>query len=510
MVFELHKANGIPLYMQIESKIADLIRSGMLRPGDKLPATRELSRQLHVHRNTVVQAYQELEVKGWVQSEIGSGTYVQKYVPTRENEGPRNQKDASRFSFDGLYSTYWAQSEDFGLTEIDQIVRSCEKPDDLIAFSSVVPDKQLFPLREFQNCVYHAIQRYGVDLLEMGGTRGFGPFLDYLPTFLMRRGMRVRSDEIVTMSGIQQGIDLVTRLFVNPGDTVVAEEMTYRGAIRIFNALGAEVIGVPLDRGGMDVDALETILERKRVKMIYTIPTFQNPTGSVMPLERRKRLLELAYRYRVPVLEDQFANELSVEGEDLLPLHALDERGLVIALGSFSKILFHGIRLGWVVSSSREFIAKLTYAKKVADWQNNYLIQGAILEFCENGFFDKYLKKKRKTLKERSEVMAQAAQEYLPPSATFCRSKGGLFHWVELPPWMNAMELLMETRKRGVLFTPQRFFTVHAERDNGMRLGFVSYSGDQIIQGMQIIGEQMHQAMINTASMTESTMAPVI
>lgn len=508
MVFELHKENGIPLYVQIESKIADLIRSGMLRPGDKLPATRELSRQLRVHRNTVVQAYQELEVKGWVRSEIGSGTYVHKYVP-RELE-QRDAGDVSRFSFDGLYSTYWSQSEDFGLTEIDHLVRSCEKPDDVIAFSSVVPDKQLFPLREFQNCVYHAIQRYGVDLLEMGCTRGFDPFLDYLPVFLMRRGMQVRSDEIVTVNGIQQGIDLVTRLFVNPGDTVVTEEMTYRGALRIFNAHGAEVIGVPLDRDGMDVDALQTILERKRVKMIYTIPTFQNPTGSVMPIERRKRLLDLAYRHRVPIVEDQFANELRLEGEDPLPLYALDSRGLVIALGSFSKILFHGIRLGWVVSASREFVAKLTYAKKVADWQNNYLIQGAILEFCEQGYFDKYLKRKIKTLRERSEVMAQAAQEYLPSEATFHRSMGGLFHWVELPPWMSALELLMETRKRGVLFTPRRFFTVRAERDNGMRLGFVSYASDQILQGMRVIGEQTYQTMVRTGPLGESRMAPVI
>lgn len=507
MVFELDKENGIPLYLQIESRITDRIRGGMLRPGDKLPATRELSRLLRVHRNTVVQAYQELEVKGWVHMEIGSGTYVNTYVPVRNTTEP---PPARQFSFDGLYSSYWAQAETSAFQEMDDLIRSCQKPEGMISFSSVVPDKQLFPLREFQNCAYHAIQRYGVDVLEMGNTRGFEPFLRYLPTFLMRRGMQVAPDQVVVVNGIQQGIDMIARLFVNPGDTVIVEETTYRGALRVLNALGAEVIGIPVDRDGMRVDALETVLERKRPKMIYVIPTFQNPTGSVMPIERRRRLLELAQQYRVPIVEDQFANELRLEGVDPLPLYAMDTNGIVIALGSFSKILFHGIRLGWVVSRSAEFITRLANVKRIADWQSNYLIQAAILEFCERGFFDKYLKKKLKTLKERSDVMSQSLAESMPPEAVVHRSQGGLFHWVEFPMRFNATEVLRETRKRGVLFTPRRFFAVHADRDNGMRLGFVSHEPEQIVQGIRVIGQLAGQALSDRVAPNESQLAPVI
>ncbi|MBX7151774.1 PLP-dependent aminotransferase family protein [bacterium] len=513
MFFELNKDNGIPLYIQIESRLTQLIHQGILKPLERLPATRELSDQLNVHRNTVVQAYRELEVKGFVFSEVGRGTFVNKYIkPESHRETFSSLMSSAQFSYDGLYSDNWISPEDITMTTIENIVRTCHKPKDVIAFSSVVPDKNIFPLREFQNCTYHTIQKYGVDLLEMGDTQGFRPFLEYLPKFFVRRGMTVHSDDIIIVSGIQQGIDLISRLLLNPGDTVVTEELTYRGALRIFRSLGVNVIGIPADRQGMRTDVLETILERQKIKMIYTIPTFQNPTGTVMPLERRKQLLELAQRYQIPIIEDQYANELRLDGEEVLPLAALDKTGQVIVLGSFSKILFHGIRLGWVVAPNKGFFNKLCYAKRITDWQNNYLIQGAILEFCERGYFDKYLKKKLKILKERRDAMYEASRNYFPEEVFYERACGGLFEWAELPPELNAYELLMETRQRSVLFTPKRFFSAHADDDNGMRLGYVSYEPSKIAEGMRILGEYLKRAIAvqsNTVVVSEN-IAPVI
>ncbi|MCB0834633.1 MAG: PLP-dependent aminotransferase family protein, partial [Bacteroidetes bacterium] len=274
MVFELSRATDAPLYAQIESKIISLIENGVLKPEEKLPATRDLAVSLNVHRNTVVQAYQELEVKGMVYSEVGRGTFVSKYATPKETAS--SEKD---FSFQGLYAENWNAIDDSAMLALENVVRTCTKPEKLIAFSSVVPDKHIFPLREFQNCTYQAIQEYGVDLLEMGDTQGFRPFLDYLPRFLIRRGMTVHADDLTVVSGIQQGIDLISRTLVNLGDTVLTEEMTYRGALRAFRSVGANVLGIPMDDQGMRMDVLETILSRQKVKLIYTIPTFQNPTG---------------------------------------------------------------------------------------------------------------------------------------------------------------------------------------------------------------------------------------
>lgn len=516
MFFQLEKDSGIPLYMQIESQLRRLIQNGSIKPMERLPATRELAHQLGVHRNTVVQAYQELEVKGITFSQIGSGTFVSKFVPNiTKTDLHRNFTEPvkqQKVSFEGLYADHWMNLEDIDLLDIENTIRSCEFPKGIIGFSSVVPDKSLFPLREFQNCTYRAFQKYGVDLLEMGNTQGFQPFLDYVPSFLMKRGMHIKSEDLVVVSGIQQGLDLISRIFLNPGDTVVTEELTYRGALRIFDSKGVNVIGIPLDQDGMRVDLLETILSRHRVKMIYTIPTFQNPTGAVMSLERRKQLLALASRYQIPVVEDQFANELRLEGEDILPLRSLDENGNVIVVGSFSKILFHGIRLGWVVAPNKEFLSKLILAKKITDWQNNYFIQGAILEFCIEGYFDKYLKKKLRILKERRDTMHRAAQEFFPEEIICNKPKGGLFSWVDMPKTTNAYELLMESKRKGVLFTPKRFFAVHPDVDNGMRLGYISHEPGLIMEGMKILGDLLKQNQFNSPSSlnAERTAAPVI
>ncbi len=513
MLFELNKETGIPLYVQIESRIVDLIQNGILKADEKLPATRELADQLAVHRNTVVQAYQELEVKGLVYSDVGRGTFVNRHA-WQASQRVRTEMPApeSPFSFEGLYSGLWSAAEDITITQIENIVRTCQRPNDVISFASVVPDSQIFPLREFQNCTYQAIQHYGVDLLEMGDTQGFRPFLEYLPKFLIRRGMTVHPDDMIVVNGIQQGLDLIGRILINPGDLVITEELTYRGALRVFSTLGASVIGMPVESDGMRMDVLQTVLERQKVKCIYTVPTFQNPTGRVMSLEKRKRLLELAGLYGVPVIEDQYANELRFDGREILPLSVLDRRGLVIAVSSFSKILFHGIRLGWIVSRNPEFVRKLALAKRMTDWQSNYLVQGAILEFCEKGYFDKYLKKKLRILRDRRDAMHASVTRHFPEECSHHWPEGGLFEWVETPPDINAYEVLMETRKQGVLFTPKKFFAVHADVDNGMRLGFVSYPADRIDQGISVLGQTLKHMMVSRRETggVHRRLAPVI
>ncbi len=491
MIVDLDRNDPTPLYLQIKNRLAELIRAGLLAPGEKLPSTRDLAGSIGVNRNTVISAYQELEVEGLVMSHVGRGTSVRMRTPGGA-PGDRVQRP-ERMQVEALLSTTWRSAYPRLPAGTEQFLETTE-PQGTVSFASHDPELSLFPVREFAGCMQSAMRKYGGDLLAAGPARGFAPLLEYLPGYLARRGIQCADSEIMIVNGIQQALSIVGRLFVDPGDTVIMENLSYPGALGVFRTLQASCIGIPIDDDGIRVDFAETVLSRRSAKLIYTIPTYHNPTGAVLSPERRERLLELARKHQVVIVEDDYVHELSFDGREVLPLKARDTKDGVIYLGSFSEILCPGIRLSWIVAPSA-IIDRLLLIRQFADLYSSRILQGALLEFCQKGLLDRHLKRKQAVYRKRRDVMVEAMKSRFPAEAKWKKPRGGLFQWVDLPRSIDALSLLMKTRERGVTFAPDRLFSVEEWERAGLRLGFAGVDDEMIEKGIGILGDALKDSL---------------
>jgi len=308
--------------------------------------------------------------------------------------------------------------------------------------------------------------------------------------------VEVTPENILITSGSQQALDFIGRLFINRGDYIVVESPTYLGALQAWNAYGAQYIPVRADEDGMIVDELEAAL-RVGPKFIYILPNFQNPSGSTLCLERRKKLLEIADKYGVPIVEDDPYGQLRYEGEHIPSVVSLDSEyrgpngghysGNVIYLSTFSKLLAPGLRLAWVIAPS-EVIRKLVMAKQAADLHTSSFNQYVAYEVGKGGFLNEHVKVIRSTYKERRDVMIEMMEEMFPPGVSWVKPKGGMFLWGILPEGMDAAEVLKRAVERKVAFVPGAAFHPRGGGDNTMRLNFSYSSPDTIREGVTRLG----------------------
>lgn len=487
MIVDLDRNDATPLYVQIKDRLVQLIQSGLLAPGARLPSTRELASSMGVNRNTVINAYQELEVQGLVSSHVGRGTEVREHLPASPAGARREQ--AGRMRVEALLSATWRSTYPQLPAGAEQLLETPEV-EGTISFASHDPDLSLFPVDDFAGCLQSAMRKYGADLLAAGPSRGFAPLIHYMPGFLARRGIQCTPQEVMIVNGIQQALSIVGRLFVDPGDTVVMENLSYPGALGVFRSLQASCVGVPLDDDGIRVDLVENVLARRSAKLIYTVPTYHNPTGAVLSADRRERLLAVAQERQVVIVEDDYVHDLAFDGREVLPLKARDLHEGVIYLGSFSEILCPGIRLSWIVAPA-SVIDRLLRIKQFTDLYSNRILQGALLEFCQKGLLDRHLKRKQGVYRRRRDLMLEAMKAHFPTEATWKKPRGGLFQWVDLPRGTDALALLLKTRSKGVLFAPDRIFSVEEWERAGLRLGFAGIEEEKIENGIRILGEAL-------------------
>lgn len=274
------------------------------------------------------------------------------------------------------------------------------------------------------------------------------------------------------LSGSQQGLDFAARIFIRPGDTVIVEEPTFFGAIQIFQAAGARIIGVPIDKEGMRTDILETLLVRHKPKFIYTLPTYQNQSGVSLSLRRRYELLNLAYQYQLPILEDDPYNELCYEGSPFPPLKALDRHDYVIYLSTFSKVLFLGLRVGWV-NAPQQVLAKFAYLKQMTDLHANTPGQMLLDAFIRKAYYEKHTMLLRKEYTERRNVMLKALEKYKIPGTSWNKPEGGYYIWCRLPDNTIRHKLVANAAKRGVVFLPgEAFYPDGTQGDTHIRLNY--------------------------------------
>lgn len=374
-------------------------------------------------------------------------------------------------------------------SEIREILKVTEQ-EDVISFAGGLPAPELFPIDEINEISQIVLMEVGTKALQYTTTEGYMPLREWIAKRMNDRlGTSFDKDNILITHGSQQGLDLSGKVFLDDGDIVLCESPTYLAAISAFKSYGCSFIEIPTDDEGMNMTALDEILNKtKHVKLIYVIPTFQNPSGRTWSLERRKKLAELSAKYDVAVLEDNPYGELRFEGESLPSIKSFDNTGNILCTGSFSKIFCPGFRIGWI-AGDKEIIRKYVLVKQGTDLQCNTIAQMTIAEYLKRFDIDKHIGKIVEVYKKRRNIAIRSIACYFPKEVKFTRPNGGLFTWVELPESISARDILERCLEKKIAFVPGGSFYPTENRENTFRINFSNMPEEKIETGLKTLGE---------------------
>lgn len=374
---------------------------------------------------------------------------------------------------------------------IRELLKITDDPE-VISFAGGMPAPEVFPTKEIEAACIRVLRDFGAKALQYSATEGYTPLREMIARHTARLGIQVSVDNILITSGSQQALDLIGKIFINRGDRILVESPTYLGALQAWNAYGAEYVSVPIDQDGMIPEELAKAL-RYGPKFIYLLPNFQNPTGVTMSYERRLKIIELADRYGVPIIEDDPYVQLRFEGEYIDSVAYLDNKihpnngsysGNVIYLSTFSKTLAPGLRLAWVIAPV-EVIRKLIQAKQGTDLHTATFNQILAHEVSQHGFLDKHVQVIIDVYRERRNVMLDTLDEFMPQGVQWTHPQGGLFLWATLPEYMSADELFVEAVRQKVAFVPGASFHANGGGANTMRLNFSNSNPEKIAIGIE-------------------------
>ena len=508
MRIPLDRDKPVSLARQIQGHLERLMGEGLLAPGVKLPASRELARTLGVNRATVALAYEELVAAGWARAHVGQGTFVAERPGARPVAAPPAAAPPP-LNWSGLLSR---SARAIGAE--DERTRGTAARDDragaVISFAGGMPDSGLFPTEGFRRVLNEVLREEGEALLQYYPVGGYPPLRRYLAGYLLRYGIEARADEILIVNGSQQGFDLIARTLVDPGDVVAVEQPTYPRAMQVFRAFGAQLVAVDGDADGPRVDAFERLLERSAPKLFYCQPAAHNPTGRTMAAETGRRLLAAAARHQVPVVEDGFDGSLYYGPRPPVPLKAADRGGLVIYIGTFSKILFPGLRLGWILAPG-PVQERLERAKQLSDLHTSALLQAAVHRFCERRLLDRHVRRAAAEYARRRDLLLAALRRRMPGDVTWTEPQGGFSLLVTLPAGLDAVALLPRAVERGVAFTPGPAFFVEGGGQRTLRLSFSSVAAARIDEGVRRLADVVKGARRQTeARAGERVTVPVV
>jgi 2-aminoadipate transaminase len=487
---KIERDSGVPLYRQIARQLREAILTGDLPEGARLPTERALARELGVNRTTVMNAYNELADEGLIEGHVGRGTLV------RRSFGHLGEEEGEPEVPSWLLGLAAGESELLGpdARVIGELISLGERSE-VISFASAAPEPALLPAELFSAICGEALPGERQRALGYCPVEGLQSLRQGIAARMRRRGVNVDARHILILSGSTQGIGLVGRFLLHPGDEVVVEVPTYIGAIQAFRALGARVIGIPLDGEGLRLDLLESVLARHRPRLIYTLPTFQNPTGVVMSAERRRRLLLLCRRYQVPLLEDDTYGELYFETPPPPPIKALDGMAQVIYLSTFSKTLAPGLRVAWL-AGPEPMIERLSLHKQVFDLTTNALGQWLVAEVLRRGVFDEHLGRVRACYRRKRDLMMQAIERYWPREVRVSRPGGGFHLWCRLPAGLRGRALLREAANERVALLNGEPFHVDGGGQQSIRLSYAYPEESQIEEGVRRIGLAMKRLLL--------------
>ncbi|MDX6587662.1 MAG: 2-aminoadipate transaminase [Solirubrobacterales bacterium] len=415
-------------------------------------------------------------------------------TPDREPAAPRRHRKAHTTARDleryaGLFAQRTSVMRSSAMRDLMEITA---RPD-VISLAGGLPDTSTFSPQSFARQMTKIAQESSAEALQYGPTEGFASTKECIRQVMAAEGMNPDPDDIVVTTGGQQAIDLMCKVLLDPGDVVIAEAPTYPGAVPVFCSYEAETIQIQMDSEGMDVALLEVALfdlaeQGRKPKMIYTVPSFQNPAGQTLSLERRRRLVEIARKHEILVVEDNPYGLLRYEGEPLPTLYELDGGDYVVYLGTFSKILSPGLRLGWLCAPP-PVLAKVVLGKQASDLCTSTLAQYFVDEFFAEGRWREYVDELCDVYRARRDAMLESLEQHFPAEATWSEPEGGLFLWATLPDYIDTTDLLARALRENVAFVPGvAAFADGRTGKSSMRLNFSGSTSDEIREGIRRIG----------------------
>lgn len=391
---------------------------------------------------------------------------------------------------------YSKRMEHIRASEIREILKLTQRPG-LISFAGGLPAPELFPVKELIEINEEVLKNHSNQALQYGLTEGYGPLRKAIAKRMEKVHVKTHGENILVISGSQQGLDFTAKIFLDKDDVVLCESPTYLGAINAFKAYEPKFVEVETDKDGMVMEDLEKKLkENKNIKLIYVIPDFQNPSGITWSINRRKKLVELANKYDVVIVEDSPYGELRFEGEILPAVMHYDTQDRVIFLGTFSKTLCPGMRIGWV-AASKEILNKYILVKQGADLQSSTITQMEIARFMEEYDYDGHIEKIKEVYGKRRDLMMDTIKKEFPEGIKYNYPEGGLFTWIELPECIDTRKLALKALEENVAFIPGGSFYPNGGHENAFRLNFSNMEEDRIVEGIKRLGkvlkEELHQ-----------------
>jgi DNA-binding transcriptional MocR family regulator len=471
---DLDRGSIVPIYRQIYERLREQILAGALPEGTRLPPERSLAERLDVNRSTIVHAYRDLAADGLIEQRVGSGSRVASTL----RAGGQPDRTATTVP-------WWVTLPPWRVGQFPAVLGELAAIEhgDLIAFVQGVPPEDPSPLADLSR----SFARVGGDVnfvLTYGDSEGYGPLREAIALRMRERGCSVDPRDVLMLTGSTQGITLVAQSLAEPGDEIVVEAPTYPGALQIFQIAGLRAISVPVDEDGMRVDHVEAILRTRRPRFVYTMPALHNPTGVTMNADRRDRLVTLAKRYGVPLVEDDPYGELAEP--QLPPLRARDAES-VIYLSSFSKTIAPSLRLGWIVAP-RTIYERLLLRKQSYDMASSMYIQAGVRDYLESAY-EPHVAALKDELVARRALAYAAIERHWPPGMRVNRDGGGYYLWATAPRETRARVLLANAERLGVSFLFGEAFYAQSGGDHNFRLAITPVSRKQIEEGIRRIGE---------------------
>ena len=486
MTISLDRASQTPLHAQIAHALRDQIGRGDLAPGARLPSSRDLADQLGVNRATVVQSFRELREGGWIESGVGRGSFVIGPVANSRADGTTPGNATTK-------PMPWT-------AHLVSLGHPAEPPRSQpgngasnIPLARAVAHPDLFPVEAIREAWEAGLARLGSRLFEYAPPAGYAPLREALRQRLKAQGIDMDQNEVIVVNGSQQGLDLVARLLLRGGGGVVTSRPAFAGALEVFRLANAEVHGVPVDAHGLQVEALAPLLQRRTTRLIYTVPSRHNPTGLDLDEDRRRALLELSHRHQVPLLEDDWLADLREEHE-APSLKSRDTAGHVLYLGTSSKVLVPGFRIGWLVVP-RALAAPLYRLKRNLDLGTNLPGQVVLTQLLENGTLDAHAPRLRRALRRRRQITEAAIEEFFPEE---CRPLGphhGMVLWIHCERPIGMSRVVEEACRQGVEILDGQPFVPDAGTGAGFRLSYATAEEADLRPALERLGGILKEAL---------------